>query len=341
MSRITKCKTTCLELSILQKRNTRTMKKLNILSVSHYYVTENRGGGEVMLHEMLKALAEKGHNVDAVVTESVGKKVKLDGVNVYKGKEHLSRISKKYHVIISHFQNADETFKKAKILGIPTVFIVHNTFDNTHSTLRLNPNLTVFNTEWVRKYHKHRGRSIVVHPPVYTENHETTRGEKITLVNLIPSKGSNMFYHMAQQLPQLRFLGVKGGYYKDKQEVYTRFRNVEFQENTDNMKKDVWSKTRILLMPSSYESYGMAAVEALASGIPVIANDTPGLRESLSYAGIFPENTQIQTWKNAIIRLSNPDEYEKASQLALKRAAEINPRAELNVFVDEVERLVK
>ena len=41
----------------------------------------------------------------------------------------------------------------------------------------------------------------------------------------------------------------------------------------------------------------MAAVEALAHGIPVIAHPTPGLRESLGFAGTYVDRDNIDAWE--------------------------------------------
>ena len=144
---------------------------------------------------------------------------------------------------------------------------------------------------------------------------------------------------MAIRLPSHKFLGVRGGYFKDKQVVMPR-PNVKIIGNTSNMKEDVWQRTRVLLMPSDYESYGMVGVEALASGIPVIAARTPGLVESLGDGGIFVDGFSIQAWKNAITKLDNPRLYQEASQRALRRSLEIDPRKELKQFMGKIEDIV-
>lgn len=162
----------------------------------------------------------------------------------------------------------------------------------------------------------------------------------ITLVNLTPPKGSNMFYNMALRMPRTKFLGVEGGYWKDQQK-YLRKPNITFQKNTSNMKEDVWARTKVLLMPSVYESYGMVGVEAMASGIPVVACPTPGLKESLSYAGIFPATTSIKDWKRELDKLMLDDVYYKErSELALKRSAEIDPMVELQLMSKRVKDLL-
>jgi glycosyltransferase involved in cell wall biosynthesis len=56
----------------------------------------------------------------------------------------------------------------------------------------------------------------------------------------------------------------------------------------------------VLMVPSVHESYGMAAVEALASGIPVIAHPTPGLREALGDAGTFVDRADVRVWVAAV-----------------------------------------
>lgn len=312
---------------------------MKILAVSHYYATDNRGGGEIMLHEILKSFISDGHDVDAVATDNEGSLEVLDGVRVYKGKRFTDMVSPKYDLVITQFHNANKTLERALHFNIPSVYIVHNNLIITTNTLKnTKPSLVVFNSEWIKDFYNYDGESIVVHPPVYADAHATTRGDSITLVNLFPSKGVYAFYNLAARFPKEKFLGVKGGYYKDKQVVLSR-KNVRIIENTQDM-REVWSQTKILLMPSTYESYGMVGVEALASGIPVIASPTPGLKESLSYAGIFPKNNSIRAWCSEIEKLNNPEEYKKVSELSLRRSAEINPTIELKALIKKVRRII-
>lgn len=314
------------------------MKK--ILGFSHYYATKNRGGGEIMFHEILKQLVKDGHSVDAIATTNIGEPEVMDGVNVFHGQQYKDVDLSKYDIIITQFAEAFYITDKARSLGKKVVYIVHNTMQETNNYLHTKkPDLAIFNTDWVMKFHKYTGNSIVVHPPVYASNHSTKKGDMITLINLTEPKGVGMFYNMAMHLPQFNFLGVEGGYWKERQKYIPR-RNITFQKNTDNMKRDVWSKTKILLMPSSYESYGMAAVEALASGIPVLAFPTPGLKESLGEAGIFTPTNSVWEWRNELVKLMTDEKYyEEKSKQALKRSSEINPEEELKSMSKKVKRL--
>lgn len=86
----------------------------------------------------------------------------------------------------------------------------------------------------------------------------------------------------------------------------------------------------------------MAATEALQRGIPVIAHPTPGLLESLDYAGVFIDRGRVGEWARAIRRLQDPGTYARRSQLALARGRELvaRSREQLSTFVDLIEGLV-
>jgi glycosyltransferase involved in cell wall biosynthesis len=88
------------------------------------------------------------------------------------------------------------------------------------------------------------------------------------------------------------------------------------------MREQVWARTRVLLVPSGYESWGRVASEAICSGIPVIAQPTAGLRENLGQAGIFIDRSDVDGWVAAIRDLQDPDIYAQASDRARARAAE-------------------
>ena len=93
-------------------------------------------------------------------------------------------------------------------------------------------------------------------------------------------------------------------------------------------------------MPSSYESWGRAGVEALASGIPVIAHPTPGLCESLGEAGVFIDLRDVDGYEMAIRKLlSSRTEYALVSKRAKARSAELDPAGDLATWCDAVEAL--
>ena len=57
-------------------------------------------------------------------------------------------------------------------------------------------------------------------------------------------------------------------------------RFVRILGHVDNI-RDVLSAADILIMPSRWEGFGLAAAEAMAAGLPVIGTDVPGLHEVL------------------------------------------------------------
>jgi glycosyltransferase involved in cell wall biosynthesis len=83
-------------------------------------------------------------------------------------------------------------------------------------------------------------------------------------------------------------------------------------------------------MPSKEESWGRVAIEAMSSGIPVIATPTPGLLESCGSAGIFCKRDDIGSWVREIRRLKTDTEYYKSvSEKCFDRAKELDPLSQL------------
>jgi glycosyltransferase involved in cell wall biosynthesis len=88
--------------------------------------------------------------------------------------------------------------------------------------------------------------------------------------------------------------------------------------------------TKILLVPSQEESWGRVAVEAMSSGIPVISNPTPGLREACGEAGIYIDRENIAEWVQMINRLlEEPNFYKQKADACFKRAQELQPEPQL------------
>jgi glycosyltransferase involved in cell wall biosynthesis len=127
----------------------------------------------------------------------------------------------------------------------------------------------------------------------------------------------------------VEFAGVRGGY--DKQ-IITTTPNITYLENTPRI-QEVYAKTKILLVPSQYESWGRVAVEAMSSGIPVIANPTPGLKEALGNAGIFCYREDVSAWTREIKRLmEDSTHYQTVSDRCRLRAKELDPVPQMDAF---------
>lgn len=330
---------------------------VRVLAMLHAYPPSHNAGAEWAAHGLLRDLASRGHEVDVLLSRpgGGGEPYTVDGVRVvpHRGKHDpvpWLRGDRRAQVIVTHL----ETTARASILGelhrIPVVHLLHNTYEKSKQWLvKGGPQLAVYNTVWMRSdaedwWRRNRPgrpapRGITVHPPVRAVDYRVTRGDHITLVNLTAEKGAHVFYALAERMPTRQFLGVVGGY--GEQVVRHDLPNVTIVPHTpgDRMGREVYARTRVLLAPSAYESYGRVAVEAMCSGIPVIAHPTPGLRESLGEVGVFCDRADVEAWESALQRLDDPEVYRAVSAEATARADALDPRPELDVWCHTVEEV--
>ena len=317
-------------------------RRVRVLAVVHGWFPYLAAGSERMLQHMLSALPDDEFEIE-VLSFGVGPDViyeeeyDYDGLHVTVGFDppfepdliitHHGPGARVSHQLAQEFPNA------------ATVVVFHNERYDIPDIIGFNADLNVYNTHWVKDAIQLPG--IVVHPPLeYDRHHVDQTGPCVTLVNLQDNKGVGTFYRLAERMDTV-FLGVIGTH--GEQEIRRDLDNVLIQETTQDM-RDVWARSRVVLMPSEYESYGMVAAEACASGIPVIAHPTPGLTECLDSAGIFIDRADTDKYEQALrLLLTDENHYQERSALATLRARELvcQSQQELSLFVDNVRELVR
>ncbi|MCS7076695.1 MAG: N-acetyl-alpha-D-glucosaminyl L-malate synthase BshA [Bacteroidia bacterium] len=102
--------------------------------------------------------------------------------------------------------------------------------------------------------------------------------------------------------------------------------------------EDILSISDLFLLPSSIESFGLAALEAMACGVPVVATRVGGLPELVKHGktGYLIQEHDIQDLANKSLEiLCNPSLHESFSQMAYQNAL----RFEKDRIVSEYEKL--
>jgi glycosyltransferase involved in cell wall biosynthesis len=300
-----------------------TEQKLKVVAYVHGYFPNHNAGAEAMLHQILVDLRDRGHEVKVITANP--------GAESYEGIEIIEAHSKKEigiiqwsNIIITHLNMTRFAVQHGKRYKKPVVHVVHNDKQLSYNKVfdSGSAGLAVANSDWIRKTVKRGIDSIVVYPPTIPDRYAVKTNKKyITLINMNEAKGGKVFWQLARIFPDKEFLGVKGAY-GEQVEHPKSLPNVTILENTPEI-QSVYKKTGIVLMPSSYESWGRVGMEAACSGIPVIASPTPGLTESLDYAGIFVEPDDIAGYVEAIRMLDDKETYDKYSILLKKRSKEV------------------
>lgn len=319
-----------------------TGRKVRVLAVVHGWMPYLAAGSERMVQHMLSALPPEEFDVEILSFGFADDRYAQadyisEGFPVTMGfvPKHIPDI------IITHHgpgarvtQDLCEEFPNTRVI---TVF--HNERFDIPDIQDLHAELPVFNTQWVSD--ALGGGGLVVRPPLEYDRHHVDRtGDCVTMVNLQWNKGVETFAHCADLMPETRFLGVLGTHGTQELALLDK-PNVEIHPVTQDM-KEVWARTKVVLMPSGYESFGMVAAEAQASGIPVIAHPTPGLVECLGGAGIFLPRERADLWAETLQRLLTDAElYREHSETASLRGLELVAQTgrELSAFVDEVRKL--
>ena len=330
---------------------------MRVVARLHAAPPRHNAGAEWMAWSMFRALVARGHEVTVWLSRYSGDRDPYDlhGVRVMPLQARLDFASqvRSASVLVSHLENVPSVGALARGYGKPFIAICHNTFTKTFRDMASGSTaLAVYNSLWMEReaelffqdYPKkiRPTASMVVRPPVFAEDYATKRrGDRITLINCNPAKGGEVLRDLAKRMPDLKFLAVRGSY--GEQVDYTGLGNVEVLDHIagHDMREQVYARTRVLLMPSSYESWGRVGVEAMASGIPVVAHPTPGLCESLGEAGIFVDRNDVEGYEAVLRKLLTRTEYGLASKKAKARSAELDPTAELASWCDAVEALAR
>jgi glycosyltransferase involved in cell wall biosynthesis len=331
---------------------------MRVLAMFHAYVPVHGAGAETTAHALLRHLVAHGHQVDVIVSKvdaGIPGDYEVDGITVHahQGKAQaplwLNSTATRPDVIVCHLENTARAAVLGQMYSIPVVQLLHNDMPETRrSTLRFPFALLVCNSDWLAASYRDFWMAseveppapvIRVHPVVRPAAYRTTPGKNVTLVNLTVGKGAAVLYALAQQLPQYSFLGVVGAY--GVQVRRSDLPNVEIIDHvsTDAMVEQVYARTKVVLMPSDYESYGRVGVEAMCSGIPVIAHPTSGLREALGDAGLFHDRNELPAWVAELRRLHSPRGWSTSSQAALRWVSTLDPDAELTRWRTAIEEV--
>lgn len=134
-----------------------------------------------------------------------------------------------------------------------------------------------------------------------------------------------IFYHIQKQIPA-KLLMVGDGPEKEKAEDLCRMlgitEKVIFFGNSNEIDR-ILCLSDLFLLPSETESFGLAALEAMSCGVPVISSNSGGLREVNieGYSGYLSPVGAVEAMaENALKIVSNPEILKQFKNNALEVA---------------------
>lgn len=270
---------------------------MKVLTIALNYPPQRYIGAELYDHALNKALIKEGHKVTVQTTEVTTEQYTFDSVPV----NHP--IEDDYDVIICHvdaYQQALYIRRVHNLLHIPLVGIQHNFGDETvkdEAFYRFDG--IIYNSQHMLERSRNKTKhKIVLTPPSKMPSKLSTAGDKVMIVGTTKPKGVSVFYKLAQNLTAEKFIGVTGGWGTNHQLGY---RNVEFVEPVADL-KPYYLQAKVLLVPSLYESWSMAASEAMTYGVTVITfDDLPGVAENVGNAGHYIDRqSHWGNWRDLI-----------------------------------------
>lgn len=304
----------------------------DITAIVPTYLPTRRAGSEVTLHDLLVRLAMRGFTCRVVTTEDLWSG-EVGGIEV--APLDTSHEAEPIETGIVFTQLGARPIATRIARRSRSRLVVFQHMGGIAPAMRwAPPDLIVYNSASVREADGSPQRSIVVHPPIDAERYRVDRGSLITQIGLSELKGADTFWALAERMPDRKFLAVKNAY-AEQVLPNTIPSNVKVLEPLDDI-RDAYRQTRLILMPSRFETFGRVALEAAASGIPTIAHPSPGLREAIGDAAIWEARDKPEEWVRSIQALDNIEIYERYSTMAKSRLEQFNPDLELELLIDQL-----
>ncbi len=294
-------------------------RPLRILVHVPTYPPTDVGGAEISMAAVVARFRDLGHHVQVLLQ---GPRVQ-GGANDVVADPSLAATLRLYRccdVVFTQLEARNRAMYLAGLTGRPVVHFLRMG-GASPSTMPGIPDLLVFNAAWLMDTTPWPGARTVLHPPVDPEQYRVEPGDCITLVNVSKAKGAELFFELARRMPDRPFLGVRGTWGHEVIPAVVPD-NVSIIGPLADM-REVYGRTRLLVVPSRWESYGRVGLEGAISGIPTIASDLPGLREALGDSARYAPRDDADRWASEIAAFDDASVYDDYRSRALRRARSV------------------
>ena len=134
----------------------------------------------------------------------------------------------------------------------------------------------------------------------------------------------NIADEVYKKYPEVKFLLIgKIGYGGKKilTELSKRKNVIHLKNVDDNTLKHIYNIAYLFLFPSFYEGFGFPPLEAMQSGLPVLASNTTSLKEILDSSAILHDPNDYNSFAKDIIRLiEDKNLYDEIRSLGYQRS---------------------
>ena len=310
------------------------------------YLPNVRAGSELTAEDQIAFLQKKGWTIYVLVTRWVVPEHR--GVKIYPiqagrvfDSPHIEALYKSADLICLQNYSLSDFSLQVSHIPRPIVVFIHSHHDNKDIlNFRMEtPIYVVYNVNFIKLESANLHPSIVIHPKVETAPFRVSKknAKYVTLINCNDNKGGAILIKLAEALPDIQFLGIKGGY-SGQIIADPRPPNLTYMETQTDM-RNVYEKTKVLIVPSKTETWGRVAVEGMASGTPVVVSRSPGLLECVGKSENSCDRADISCWIDKINKLMTDEKaYAEASALSKERVAELDTEKEyerLNTFLED------
>lgn len=313
---------------------------MTLTAFMHGYPPGWSMGGEVSTHRTLRTVP------DTTVFTTTDENYTLDGVFVSPmtgtGLQEVMADAESVgtSVLYAHSTMSKATVQAARRLKVPSILTVHAPPRYAADLRRAWSSATVrlYNTEASRK-EWHDPKGWLLHPPVGLPADDIGGPhDALTLTSSLLNKGAAQTLALAKKWSTHRFIIVRSPAHgthgaADFEEKAAELPNVEVWDrlHPDEMWR-LWAETRILMVPSRYETYGLSAIEAAWYGVPSVHVNTVHVREGIGTAARLLRSNTVEELGMAVLEVEQ--DHSRWAAMAHSRAHELRVRElrELDAF---------
>lgn len=307
---------------------------MTVAAFLHGYPPGWSMGGEISTHRTLRVLPQP------TVFTTTDKPYEFEGVQVnpLTGTDSTSIASDAESVgatvLYAHSTLSKNTVRAGRRLNLPIILAVHAPprFAKDLKQAWGRATVRLYNTEAARTEWRD-SRGWVLHPPVgQAPRTQSGPRDAWTLTSSLLNKGATQVLELAKRHPDQRIIIVRSPAHgthgaPDFEERAAELANVEVWDRVHpNEMGRLWAETRILMVPSRYETYGLSAIEAAWHGIPCVHVKTVHVMEGIGDAAWLLRSRKVEELEAAVQGIEA--DFNTWSNKAFDRVRELAVREE-------------